>query len=626
MSGDDGDLEAELLAMAGDDSSDDEGSDAGEVKNQTQVADARSPSVEPKQSVEKSEEPSTGPRRGVAQKVRKKGRKKVLRREIQDELNDLADSPSPPGSPGSNAMSESPVGSPDRASSPADDEPLFPVEGQFTSESDREHILSLPEIERESILADRAAQSLKKQQDEKLKQLLASKSGSKNKRKAAAAELDDEPKSSRAKTQKAGRSALDDYKKAREAKGAERTGRFDLKSNRRPDSRSPSSASDRDAEGESEVEWADTTSSRRDEPPAEMRDFERCRVGRTNFAKVCFYPKFEETMKGCYARVSIGMNRDTGQNMYRMTQIKGFTEGKPYMLEAGQNAKSFMCDIYAVVAHGAAEKPWPLSACSDSKIAPDEFQRYIETMQKEKLRVPKKAALVQKLNDIHAFLNPQWTEDALNTKFSKQREMQKRLDPANIAKAKKDAILKRKADAEEAHDDEELARCDAELAALENNAATNGARPAIKASPVKPTTMSQQDRLAILNQKNRSKTSDEVRKALLEERRKRERAIAEAKAKKAAAAEEEARLKKQQADLLGVPGADMKELFGDMSDASRAGTPMSGVSTPKLRRSRQGTPMNGVREKSKLGMGAKKMKDGEGDELADLDLGIDVEI
>lgn len=92
MSADELDVDAELLAMAGDDSSDDEGSDAGEVVDQTQVMDRRSPTEEPKPSVEKVEEQPQGTRRGVAQKVRKRGgRKKVTRQEIQDELNDLAE-------------------------------------------------------------------------------------------------------------------------------------------------------------------------------------------------------------------------------------------------------------------------------------------------------------------------------------------------------------------------------------------------------------------------------------------------------------------------------------------------------------------------------------------------------
>ena len=591
-------------------------------------------------------------------------------------------SPSPPASLGSDAMSES-ASPPEQApASPVDDGPMYPLEGKFTSAADRAHIMSLPEIDREALLAERASENLKRQQDLQLRKALAATqaAASKHKRKAAAAHLDDDGgarKSKREKADRTGRSALDDYKKAREAKGAERTGRFDTKPGRRRDSRSPSSASDRDAEGESEVEWA--TEPVRREEPADLRDFERCRVGRSNFAKVCFYPNFEATMKGCFCRVSIGVNRETGQNMYRMTQIKGeisylvtilgdalllirhsgFKPGRSYSLEL-PNGKTFTTDQYAVVAHGNAEKPWPFSACSDSRFSQEEFNRYLDTLQKEHLRIPKKAWLVQKLDDIHKFLNVEWTDVVLQGKFSRQREMERRVDPAHAAKIKKENILKRKTEAEDLGDMEEVSRCEAELAALENNAATantngspssghsttintlkNTTSPS-KPKPIPGTSIatSTQERLALLNQKNRGKNADDVRKALLEERRKlhreRERALAEAKAK--AEADAEAARLSAEGGMLGVPGrSDMRDLFGDLSDFSRAGTPVSGVSTPRMRRSRAGTPMNGVggggpggeKKKSALGFGALgggKKKGGDEDELGGLDLGVDVEI
>ena len=91
MSGDELDVDAELLGMVGDDSSDDECSDVGEVPDRTHQIEDRTPSEEPKPSVEKVEEPPSV-RRGVAQKVRKRGgRKKVNKRELEDELNDLGD-------------------------------------------------------------------------------------------------------------------------------------------------------------------------------------------------------------------------------------------------------------------------------------------------------------------------------------------------------------------------------------------------------------------------------------------------------------------------------------------------------------------------------------------------------
>lgn len=91
MSDNELDLDAEILGMVGDDSSDSEGSDAGDDVPTTQPISHRTPSEEPKQSVEKVEEPPSA-RRGVAQKVRRKGgKRKVNKRELEDELDDLAE-------------------------------------------------------------------------------------------------------------------------------------------------------------------------------------------------------------------------------------------------------------------------------------------------------------------------------------------------------------------------------------------------------------------------------------------------------------------------------------------------------------------------------------------------------
>lgn len=243
--------------------------------------------------------------------------------------NSFERSASPAGSLGSGAMeqSESEADAPG-SPAPVDDEdaPLYPIEGRFMSASDRDWLLSLPELEREQELDRRAQEVIRKQQDLQLKRALASTraKASSHKRKAADAELDDGlRKSSRPKVEKSGKSALDNYKKAREQAGVDRERRDGKRAGKRGE-RSPSEASDQDADGESEVEWAEPASDkRRDEPVAELVDFQRCRVGRSNFAKVCFYPGFDDAIRGCFCRVSIGPNRETGENTYRMAQIKG---------------------------------------------------------------------------------------------------------------------------------------------------------------------------------------------------------------------------------------------------------------------------------------------------------------
>lgn len=72
----DNELDAELLALAGSDSSDEEGEADVSVDN-------RSPTPEARQSVEKNAD--NGPRRGVAQKVRAKRGSKARRRQESDD-------------------------------------------------------------------------------------------------------------------------------------------------------------------------------------------------------------------------------------------------------------------------------------------------------------------------------------------------------------------------------------------------------------------------------------------------------------------------------------------------------------------------------------------------------------
>lgn len=78
----DNEIDAELLAMAGSDSSDREGE-----ADVTQQTDDRSPTPEiVKPSVEKTEE--TGTRRGVAQRVRAKKGRKVRTKEESEEVEE----------------------------------------------------------------------------------------------------------------------------------------------------------------------------------------------------------------------------------------------------------------------------------------------------------------------------------------------------------------------------------------------------------------------------------------------------------------------------------------------------------------------------------------------------------
>lgn len=224
------------------------------------------------------------------------------------------------------------------------EKPMFPIENKFYSEKDKAHIISLSEIERESILAERAQLLERKRQDQQLRRLLQarenteSRNSEKKKRNATTADLEDsQRKSSRQKTTLGGRkvgetsSAMKEYKRQLEQKGIrdeERRRQGEDRRDRKGRASVDDGYSDADADGESEVEWDDGKPKasehgvRKDEP-AELIDVERVRIGRDNFGKVCFYPGFDDAIKNCFARVSIGDDKATGENIYRVAQIKG---------------------------------------------------------------------------------------------------------------------------------------------------------------------------------------------------------------------------------------------------------------------------------------------------------------
>lgn len=288
----------------------------------------------------------------------------------------------------------------DSDTSPAnmfDDAEKYPLEGKFMNEADKAEIMGLPEIKREELLADRAQEVERYRQNKVLRQLLSAHNKQDKKRKAGAADLEEnQRKTSRQRTKVGGgkfgesSSGIDNLKRARAEKDdRQRRRREDNERTRERRNLGLDEFSDADADGESELEWDEDKKAGRspsadfqDAQPATFHDVERIRVGRSRFSDICFYPGFEEAITGCYTRVSVGKDQQTGQNVYRMAVIRGmlpyepcfpvqllivtgFVEGKPYAMET-PTGRNFVTNQYIKAAHGKAERNWPFIMCSDS--------------------------------------------------------------------------------------------------------------------------------------------------------------------------------------------------------------------------------------------------------------------
>ena len=217
----------------------------------------------------------------------------------------------------------------------------YTLEGKFIDAEDKAKIMAMPEIKREEILAERAAEAEKSQQNRALRLLLKTRdkvAERDKKRKAGAADLDgDQRKTSRQRTKLGGgkvgeaSTGIDSLKRARAEKN-DRQRRRDEDKERGGGSRRPTQDDYSEEEEEEDLVWDEgkTKSKKRsatpdykNTEPATLQDFERVRVGRSRFALVCFYPGFEEAIGGCYTRISIGVDPQNGQNIYRMALIKG---------------------------------------------------------------------------------------------------------------------------------------------------------------------------------------------------------------------------------------------------------------------------------------------------------------
>ena len=423
-------------------------------------------------------------------------------------------------------MSES-----DAESSEGDDMgPLFPVDGKFKSEKDKQEILAMPEIEREGLLAERAAQIERQQQDVILRRLYKGykdkeEAKAAKKRKAGVASLEEgERKSSRQRTTLAGRKVgetsapLEAYKAQRERKDLQdQQRRADIaagRGGRKRDSRSPQSEGE--VEGESEAEWdggrtKDDFSSQVDEAP-ELSDYNRVRVGRQNFALVCFYPNFEKTVKDCYIRVAIGTEPGTNEPAYRMAKIEGINEGKAYAIE-GINGKNFITNQYVVASIGKSKRDYPFIFCSQSRFMEREFTRYKSVLANERLPLPNKKFLVSKIDEINRLVNHTFTP----------QELQEKLERSGVLRQKANAIqrqtlLVNRQNAEAAGDADLLAALDAELRALEGPKLAFGTTLQ-RAAPERPREKTQQERLAELNAANRRANTENIRRAQLAEQR-----------------------------------------------------------------------------------------------------------
>ncbi|KXH51620.1 plus-3 domain-containing protein [Colletotrichum nymphaeae SA-01] len=486
------DIDDELLALAGGGESSDE--EEEEVMSEVESR-AQSASPPPKAAAKKS----------AAKKVKKRAGGG------DSEEGEASSAPGSPNSIGSAAMDESDSeAEPHRAGQDDDEEDKYPIDGMFKSRAEKEMVMAMREVERESLLAERQAEIERHRQNRMLRQLVSKQENEEKKQKlkkrsADAADLDDESRTTARPRTDGKTSAIDELRRAR----AEKVDRIRRREEERKGLRSPRDDYQDDSDEGGDYEENQRRRHRksrspedeivaRELPPPDIRDFERIRVGKSRFAEHCFHPSFETTMIGCYVRISIGPDPKTGQDEYRMARIQSITVGKPYAMTGPSGA--FVTDQYVLAAHGKAERPFPFIFLSDRPFT-----------ESEGLTWPKKKTLMDKIDDINALIAYHLSTTEIDERIQRKAALRKKFDPKLRERLAQDIeIARAQGNTRKAEDLQE------QLDDLKTNVLAF--KTSLSETSSKPSATSQQDRLANINRQRRLENAENVRRAQLKEK------------------------------------------------------------------------------------------------------------
>ena len=223
-----------------------------------------------------------------------------------------------------------------------------------------------------------------------------------------------------------------------------------------------------------------------------------------------------------------------------------------------------------------------------------EFRRYKDQLARSGQRLPTKAFLVRKIDDINSIINHKWTDVEITAKLRRSGAIQ-----SHAAIVERARLTNERNAALEQGDEAEIARIDAELAPY------GGPRHAntLNNGPIKSAAQQEQERLTALNMAKKRAHQESLRRAQLQEAEKARRLKEANGADPFARVKTRARLhydattvsgSARNNDKLNVPKKEGDDLFGSGSeiDRSRTATPVPGIkpgtgtSTPR----KAGTP------------------------------------
>ncbi|ODV61667.1 RNA polymerase-associated protein ASCRUDRAFT_70132 [Ascoidea rubescens DSM 1968] len=172
-----------------------------------------------------------------------------------------------------------------------------------------------------------------------------------------------------------------------------------------------------DEDDRNAVKWVDGSSSSNKIRIASVSEINKIKFGRSGILKYCQYPKFGEVAKGCFVKVAIGTNKQTGEPQTRLGKIDKIIDGKPYKLE------NRTVNQYAIVSIGNAYKKFPMNNFSNSKVDEFGYNDYLNTLKKLNSSLPTNKDIEKKYNELVAFTSKPLTLEEQNSIIERRNKL-----------------------------------------------------------------------------------------------------------------------------------------------------------------------------------------------------------
>ncbi|KAH9834944.1 plus-3-domain-containing protein [Rhodofomes roseus] len=393
----------------------------------------------------------------------------------------------------------------------------YPFEGKYVDEADRQRLLSMSEIEREDILAQRQEEMQRIQDKRNLEQMLKAQSGHGEDSVSKAAKRQHTVRgATKEKTRK-----LDELRAKRREKDEKKRTRTNSPKRARSSSPADMDISDEEEEdGQISKFEEEEERDRRlydklhpekgkfEDESITLEDLEKVRLSRDMLVRLSATPWFEETVKGAWVKYLHG-SKD-GQPTYRMFEVIGvYKDGRHYEFN-GRKITTHLGLRYAL-----HDRPYAMDRVSNATYTEADFDEW-KSLSKDKQSFPTKRELREKSAQIAKNATRDITESDINEMLA--RNLQDKSSGASLA-AQHARLKQMRMLATRRQDWKEVEQLDKQIADVEAKMP--------KKEEKEEKQPSRGELLAEVNRRNRLANMEAVRQAELREaeRKRRERKL-----------------------------------------------------------------------------------------------------